>query len=180
MNLKRIIILLLVIIVVIVVGRFGVKKYLFPYSYKEYVDKYSQEYDVDPLLVLAIIKTESGFKSDAVSRKDAKGLMQIMDDTGAWIAEKLEVNYFLPNMLFQPELNIKFGTWYINHLSDEFDDIGTMVAAYNGGIGNVKKWLQDKQYSNDGETLWYIPFKETKKYVDKVKTNYSIYKYFYR
>ena len=65
-----------------------------PYKYNEYVDKYSEEYDLDPLLVLAVIKTESNFDKDAVSKKEAKGLMQIMDKTGEWAAKEIGMNYF--------------------------------------------------------------------------------------
>ena len=105
--------------------------------------------------------------------------MQIMDSTGEWIAEKLEVDNFNPNMLYEPEINIRFGCWYLNNLLMEFGDLSLALAAYNGGSGNVTKWLNDPEYSSDGENLTYIPFKETKKYVDKVSTRYNIYKFLY-
>ena len=179
MNLKRFIILLLAILIVFVGIKYGVKKYIFHYEYKEYVDKYSLEYNLDPLLVLSIMKTESGFDENAKSNKGAKGLMQIMDSTGNWISEEVGVYYFFPNMLYDPELNIRFGCWYVDNLRTEFADLDLILAAYNAGSGNVTKWLADEKYSEDGKTLSYIPFNETKKYVDRVKTNYSIYKYLY-
>lgn len=179
MDLKRFIILLLAILIVFVGIKYGVKKYIFPYEYKEYVDKYSLEYNLDPLLVLSIMKTESGFDENAKSNKGAKGLMQIMDSTGNWISEEVGVYYFFPNMLYDPELNIRFGCWYVDNLRTEFADLDLILAAYNAGSGNVTKWLADEKYSEDGKTLSYIPFNETKKYVDRVKTNYSIYKYLY-
>ena len=180
MNLKKILTVLIIVLIVIVGTRYGIKKYVYPYPHKEYVNEYSKEYGIDPLLVLAVIKTESRFNKDAESKKGAKGLMQIMDSTGEWIAEEVGLNYFLPYMLFDPETNIRFGCWYLNNLENQFNNLDLVLAAYNGGSGNVTKWLGDPQYSEDGITLKYIPFPETKKYVDKVRTNYSVYKYLYK
>lgn len=179
MKFKKIIMWLIVAIVILVCGNYCIKKYLYPYKYGEIVDKYSYEYNLDPYLVLAVIKTESNFNSNAESNKGAKGLMQIMDSTGEWIASKLEVDNFNTNMLYDPEVNIEFGCWYLNNLLKEFDDLSLALTAYNGGSGNVTKWLNDPKYSNDGQNLTYIPFKETKKYVDKVSTRYNIYKFLY-
>lgn len=180
MKFKRILTVLIILLVAYFAFMFGMKKYVYPYKYEEYINKYSDEYGLDPYLVLAVIKTESNFNKEAVSKKDAKGLMQIMDSTGEWIAKELGVNYFMSSMLFDPELNIKMGCWYLNNLEKEFDeDLDLVLAAYNGGSGNVNKWLNHEEYSEDGETLSYIPFPETKKYVDKVKANYNIYKYLY-
>lgn len=180
MKFKRIFIILIGVIIAYFSLMFVMKQYIFPYKYSEYVNTFSEEYNVDPLLVLSVIKAESNFDEKAVSIRDAKGLMQIMDNTGAWIAEEIGINYFLPSMLFDPELNIEMGCWYLANLEKEFTDLDLIIAAYNGGSGNVNKWLKDEKYSKDGEELNYIPFPETKKYVDKVKTNYSIYKYLYR
>lgn len=179
MKFRRILIILIALVIVYFSVTFLTKKYVFPYKYSEYIDSYSAEYDVDPLLVLSVIKTESDFNESALSNRGAKGLMQIMDKTGEWAAEEIGVNYFMPNMLFDPELNIRMGCWYLANLEMEFTDLDLVIAAYNGGSGNVNKWLKDPEYSKDGQKLDYIPFKETKKYVDKVNTNYSIYKYLY-
>ena len=84
---------------------------------------------MDPYLVLAVIKTESNFNENVESNKGAKGLMQIMDSTGEWIASKLEVDNFKDEMLFDPEINIKFGCWYINNLLIEFNDLSLALAA---------------------------------------------------
>lgn len=179
MKLKKIIIWLLVIIVILIGGKYSIKKYLYPYNYEEIVNKYSYEYNLDPFLVLSVIKTESNFNTDVESSKGAKGLMQIMDSTGEWIASKLELDDFNTNMLYEPEINVEFGCWYLNNLLEEFGDLSLALAAYNGGSGNVTKWLSDPEYSSDGENLTYIPFKETKKYVDKVNTRYNVYKFLY-
>lgn len=180
MKFKRIIISLIIIVSLALASVYGVKKYIFPYKYSDIVNEYSEKYEVDPLLVLAVIKAESNFNQNAVSNKGAKGLMQIMDNTGEWISETIGIEDFSPEKLLDPDLNVEFGCWYLNNLLSEFDDLSLAIAAYNGGSGNVTKWLGDPEYSIDGESLTYIPFKETKKYVDKVNLNYSIYKYLYR
>jgi soluble lytic murein transglycosylase len=180
MNYKKIFAVVLVVATIIFITIYGVKNIVFPYKYKEYIDKYSQEYDVDPLLVLSVIKGESNFNSKAESNKGAKGLMQIMDSTGQWISDEIGIKDFTPNMLFDEETNIRLGCWYLKNLEIEFGSLDLALAAYNAGSGNVTKWLKDERYSRTGDTLTYIPFAETKKYVDKVKTNYNIYKYFYR
>ena len=93
--------------------------------------------------------------------------------------KKIELDDFNTNMLYDPEINIEFGCWYLNNLLEEFGDLSLALAAYNGGSGNVTKWLSNPEYSSDGENLTYIPFKETKKYVDKVNTRYNVYKFLY-
>lgn len=180
MNYKKLLVIVLIAVTMFFITRYGVKNFIFPYKYKEYVDKYSYEYDVDPLLVLAVIKGESNFDSKAESVKGAKGLMQIMNSTGEWISEEVGMQEFSPDMLFEEEINIRLGCWYIKNLEREFGDLDLVLAAYNAGSGHVTKWLQDEKYSRNGEILTYIPFAETKKYVDKVKTNYNVYKHFYQ
>lgn len=179
MNYKKVLVVALVVVLVLVVGNYSIKRFLFPYKYEEYVNKYSEIYDVDPLLVLSVMKGESNFDPNAQSNKSAKGLMQIMDSTGEWIAEELGIKNFNTDMLYDAETSIMFGCWYLNNLEKEFGKLQLVLAAYNGGSGHVTQWLSDERYSKDGETLYYIPFKETKKYVDKVQTNYSIYKHYY-
>lgn len=179
MNLKKIIAFLLLVLVTFLGIQYGMKKYIYPYKYAEYVEKYSDEYNLDPLLVLSVIKAESKFKQDSTSSKGAKGLMQIMDSTGQWISTHVEINYFLPHMLYDPKTNIEMGCWYLNNLIEQFGDVDTALAAYNAGSGNVSEWLEDSEYSKDGETLYNIPFAETKKYVDRIKVNYKMYKYLY-
>ncbi|ASW42505.1 lytic transglycosylase domain-containing protein [Clostridium isatidis] len=179
MKFRRILTILILILVVYFSTTFIMKNYIFPYKYSTYIEKYSEEFNVDPYLVLAMIKAESNFNNKAESKKGAKGLMQIMDSTGEWAAKELGINYFLPSMLFDEDLNIRMGCWYLANLEEEFGDIDLVIAAYNGGSGNVNKWLNDEDFSSDGEKLDYIPFNETKKYVDKVKVYYNIYKYLY-
>lgn len=171
----------LVLIYIIVYGSLSIlKDVVFPYKYKTYVMKYSIEYNVDPFLILSVMKAESNFYEEAKSNKDALGLMQITRSTGAWIAEQQGIEEFNTDLLLDPEINIKFGTWYLNNLYEEFRDWTLVIAAYNAGRGRVAKWLEDPLHSEDGKELSYIPYKETDKYVKKVKVYYNIYKSFYK
>ena len=153
---------------------------IFPIGYKDYINKYSKEYDIDPFLVAAIIKVESNYNKDAASQKDARGLMQIGPQTGIWASEELGIEGYSPESLFEPEVNIRIGVWYINILKKEFNNnMNLVLAAYNAGSGNVNKWLSDKSYSSDGSKLDKIPFEETDEYLDKVKFNYQVYNKLY-
>lgn len=151
------------------------KSILFPDSYSEYIEKYASENGLDKYLVMAVIKTESDFIPDAHSGK-ATGLMQLTDDTGNWVAERMNIKKI---NLKDPELNVKLGCYYLKYLIMHYDSIDTALAAYNGGMGNVDKWLKNKKYSSDGVNLKSIPFKETSDYVKKVKKNYEKYKEMY-
>ncbi|WP_315117668.1 lytic transglycosylase domain-containing protein [uncultured Clostridium sp.] len=178
-KLIKTIIFILIIIVAIKQVPNAMKK-LYPLKYSDIVYKYSKEYDIDPYIVFSVIKAESNFKPKAVSHKSAYGLMQVTPSTGEWIAEQMEMENFTLDKLFEPEYNISMGCWYIDNLRKEFgDNMDVVLAAYNAGRGNVQKWLQDSEHSKDSKNLHYIPFKETDKYVKKVKVNYKIYKFLY-
>lgn len=179
MKLKKFIILLVIVIAAYFGGRVIVKDYLFPFKHKEIITEYSERYNIDPYMVLAVIKAESKFNPGAESHKGAVGLMQITGDTAQWIAEQMGLNDYSQEKLYEEEYNIKMGCWYLNNLREEFGNMDTVIAAYNAGRGRVNQWLNDSQYSKDGKTLEYIPFKETKKYVDRVNTYYKIYKAIY-
>ena len=147
-------------------------EWYFPYNYNLFVEKYSKEYDVDKALLFAVIKAESNFNKNAESSKGAKGLMQIMDDTAEWCANKAGIDEY---DLFDPEDNIKIGAFYLSYLLEKCGNEKNAVAAYNAGHGNVDKWLSDENFSKVGEILHDIPFAETRKYVNKV----MLYKKFY-
>ncbi len=157
-----------------------VLKQLYPVAYSEYVEEYSKQYGVDKYLVYSIIKAESGFDSSAVSPRDAKGLMQILDSTGEWAASKIKIENFDADMLMEPETNIRIGCWYISSLLKQYDKSEVLaLSAYNAGSGNVAKWLKDPDLSSDGVTLKRIPFEETNNYVAKVEKFYKMYKKLY-
>jgi len=154
---------------------------MYPIKYWDYAYEYSKQYDLDPYLVLSVMKVESNFKPDAVSPKNARGLMQITEKTGKWAAEKLKLKDYNVDRLFDPKQNISIGCWYLGALFKQYNgNVDLMLAAYNGGSGNVSAWLQDKNYSSTGKTLEKIPFKETENYVKRVNNCYSIYERLYK
>lgn len=156
-------------------------KMLYPLYFKETIMKYSAEYNLPPPLVAAVIKTESKFDVFAESNKSARGLMQITPATGRWIAEKLQMKSYHDDMLFDPEVNIRFGCWYIRYLYKTYDSNMTLAfAAYNGGRGNVDKWLENQRISREGTNLEEIPFNETKNFVIRVNNNYKVYSKLYK
>lgn len=153
---------------------------LYPLGYRDYINRYSEEYSIDPFLVAAIINVESNYNKEAISPKNARGLMQIGSQTGMWAGRELGIDSYSEDMLFDPEINIRIGAWYLHKLRGEFEgNLDLILAAYNGGSGNVQKWLSDEKYSKDGKTLDKIPFKETEQYLKKVKNNYKIYRGIY-
>lgn len=177
----KLIILVSIVIAIVVGSRYVIKENFFPYKYQEYVDRYGSKYNLDPLFVLAVIKTESKFDDDAMSHKNAVGLMQITVDTGEWAAKEMGFSTFSKEDLYDEEYNIRMGCWYLRRLNDTFDgDLDLTIAAYNAGPTNVQTWLQNEKYSSDGKSIDYIPFGETKKYVDKVNVYYHVYEYLYR
>ncbi len=179
MNNKKTIFSIAIILVLLLLGLVEsktIQKLVYPKKYEVYVQKYSKEFDLDENLVYSVIKAESKFKEDAISHKGAKGLMQISDITRDWAIEELK----LGNIdIFDPETNIKIGCWYLDRLYKEFGNLNLVIAAYNGGSGNVTKWLNNSQHSRDGENLDNIPFEETSNYLRKVLTNYKNYNKIY-
>ncbi len=156
-----------------------IKKTQYPIKYEHFVEKYSEEYKLDKYLVFAVIRTESRFDKYAVSRADAKGLMQLTDETGEECAKKLGISKYTSDALFDPEINIQLGCYYLRRLLDNYDNVDTALAAYNGGPGNVDLWLKDKNYSDGFGNLTNIPFEETKKYVLRVRDAWGMYKNIY-
>lgn len=142
-----------------------VEKLVYPTTYQESVTAYAKKHNIPESLIFAIIHTESHFDSEAISKANAKGLMQLTDSTCEWARTLLGEK---DGDVFDPETNIRYGTKILSVLGGEFSELETVLAAYNAGIGNVRKWLDDPRYSNDGITLHTIPFKETREYVVRV------------
>lgn len=151
------------------------KETQYPMKYQKAVEKYCKQYDVDKYLVYSVMKQESNFKKDAVSRAGARGLMQITEDTFNWLSVKMKVDKYEYDDLFDPEVNIMYGVFFISYLQDRFEDDKTVTAAYNAGINVTRRWLKDERYSDDGISLKYIPYKETSNYVEIVNKNHEKY-----
>ncbi len=149
-----------------------------PLAYEDLVDKYSSEYSVDKALIYAVMKTESGFDADAVSVDNAMGLMQITGETFEWLQTKTKEK-LSEDELFKPEINIKYGAYFLKLLANDFSERDSMLAAYNAGITRVKGWLRDSQYSDDGKSLKNIPISETNYYVIKVNNAIELYERIY-
>ena len=145
-----------------------------PRTYSEYVEKYSALYGVPQAVIYATIRTESEFVSNAVSSAGAVGLMQIMPDTFRWLCEKTG-EALEDGMLYDPETNIRYGTYYLSYLYSEFGLWETVYAAYNCGPGRVKEWQSIEEYADTNGVLINIPFEETSEYVKKVSKAVGIY-----
>ncbi len=151
-----------------------------PREYREYVEKYAGQYQLEESMIYAVIFCESHFEADAVSSAGAIGLMQVTEETGWWAAAQIGLNADSID-LKDPETNIRVGCWYLSWLDQKFDGVWeTTLAAYNAGHGNVAKWLADEDKSKDGLTLDEIPYGETKSYVKRVELVERIYRTVYR
>jgi len=170
-----------ILMIIIINSTTWLVKVVYPIYHKDIIFRYAGEYNVDPYLIASIIRVESKFYHKAQSSKGARGLMQISSITGEWAAQELEIQDYTSQKLFDPEINIRIGCWYVSILEKEFGhNFKTVIAAYNGGSGNVNRWLQDPQYSGDGKRLNHIPFEETREYVEKVLRDYRVYMRVYR
>lgn len=146
---------------------------LFPLPYIESVIKSSQERQLNPCLVMGLIRQESRFERKIRSSAGALGLMQVMPATGKWVADKIQIkDYNLTN----PSDNISLGTWYLAHTHDEYNNNTLLaVASYNAGPGNVASWISKYGFSDADGFIEKIPFAETKGYVESVLENYWNY-----
>jgi soluble lytic murein transglycosylase len=132
----------------------------YPLRYEELVVGHAENYGLEPQLVAAVIYQESKFDADAVSSSGAVGLMQLLPSTGQGIADRTGGKSWTPADLRDPELNIRYGSWYLRHLLDKYGEERLALAAYNAGQANVDRWRAE-----GGE----IRFAETRAYVDRVQ-----------
>lgn len=144
----------------------------YPLKYTDEINGAATEFGISRSLILAVIKTESGFDEKSESSKGAKGLMQITNSTAEYIAEMLgEENYDI----LDAKTNIRFGTYYLKYLFYKFKTLNEVLCAYNAGESTVSEWLNDKKYSRDGKTLKKVPYAETSRYVKKVRDSMTVY-----
>ena len=154
------------------------ERHTHPKTYEETVVRYAAEYNVPSSVVFAVIKCESNFDPAAVSSAGAIGLMQLMPDTYEWLCEKTG-DICITAMLYDPTTNIKYGTYLLSFLYTRYGNWDTAYAAYNAGLGNVDKWLEDPTYADGNGGLKEIPFKETRKYVERVQNERELYEKLY-
>lgn len=173
----------LILIVFLIVFKDKIQRIFYPKLYEEFVSMYSDEYGVDENLVFAVIKAESNFQEDAVSHKDALGLMQIMKETAEDVAKKYNIEIDFNNSekeILNVQNNIKIGTKYLAVLLEKYKNKEVAVAAYNAGIGTVDNWIEKGIIKSDGSDIENIPYKETNNYVRKILRNYKIYQDLYK
>jgi len=146
-------------------------------TWQELIEKYAEQYNLNPAFVTAVIRNESSFRTNAESSVGARGLMQMMPDTAEWIAGKLHESFDF-DRLYDAETSIRYGCWYLNYLSELFRGDPVLVcAAYHAGQGEVWGWLGDPAISPDGVTvpIERIPISNTKTYAGRVTQAYGIY-----
>ena len=157
------------------------RKYLYPCDYQDTINFYADRYEVDRNLVASVILAESKFRQDATSVHGARGLMQIMPETGSWIATQIEDDSFSVDKLYNVNMNIKYGTWYLSELQTEFEGNEVLaLAAYNAGRGNVYEWMEKYHWNINFKDYTKIPFPETREYVKRVLENKKHYNKLYK
>lgn len=184
-NKKLIVTIIIIVFVIIFVFAYREKilKMIYPKTYKEAVNIYEEKYDVEENLIFALIKSESNFNPEAVSKSNALGLMQLMEETAKDVADKNDIELNKENVkqeLFDIYKNIEIGTCYLSKLLDRYEDRGIALAAYNAGIGTVDNWIELGIINKDGTDIENIPYKETNNYVRKILRDYKIYEDLYK
>ena len=139
----------------------------YPMRYEQIVRGHARNYRLDPALLAAVIYQESKFRADAKSDSGAIGLMQLKPETARGIAIRTGGNRFQTSDLYNPEINVRYGSWYLRHLLDKYDDEKTALAAYNAGQQNVDTWRAQGRG---------IQFSETRAYVDRVEHLKHVYR----
>jgi soluble lytic murein transglycosylase len=138
----------------------------YPLRYEQIVVGHAENYRLEPQLVAAVIYQESKFDADAESSSGAVGLMQLLPSTGQGIADRTGGSRFRVADLYEPELNVRYGSWYLRHLLDKYGDEALALAAYNAGQRNVDEWREHGVG---------IQFAETREYVERVDELRQIY-----
>jgi soluble lytic murein transglycosylase len=139
----------------------------YPLEYEQIVRGHAHNYSLDAALLAAVIYQESKFHADAKSSSGAIGLMQLLPDTAKGIALHTGGSAFRVDDLYNPEINVRYGAWYLRHLLRKYGDEQTALAAYNAGQDNVDRWRRDGRG---------IQFSETRAYVDRVEELKKIYR----
>ena len=176
------VIIVLIIAILFVIFKDKLLKILYPKTYSEIISVYAEEYDIEENLIYAVIKAESNFDSQAVSNRDAIGLMQIVEETAIDVANRNQIDIDTENIteeLLDINNNINIGTKYLSTLLTQYGNIEVALAAYNAGIGTVNNWIDKQIIQADGSDIENIPYKETNNYVRKILRDYGVYNELY-
>ena len=153
-------------------------KELFPLPYEAALRREAAKSDFDPMFAAGLIRQESTFQPDAVSHKNAIGLMQLLPKTGRLLAKQIRIRY-VKNKLFDPDYNIELGMVYIANLVQQFGSLEAAAAAYNAGEDRIAAWKAERNYEEIPELVESIPFTETREYVQIVLRNAQLYRMIY-
>ena len=159
----------------------SVARLLYPVDHLDSVLRWSHEYGLDPLFVFAVMREESWFDARALSWVGARGLLQIMPSTGHDLARQVGIRNFDRADLFDPDVNIRLGSFYLRSLLDELDkEPALALSAYNAGKGNALRWKKglDGEFDVDRYVAG-ITYRETYNYVQKVTRSWAIYRHLY-
>jgi soluble lytic murein transglycosylase len=168
------------VVVVAPVFHQAVKEVVLPLRHEDIIRQQSHEKRLDPALVAAVIYTESRFR-DQTSRAGAKGLMQLTPDTAKFVERLSGGSTFELSDLSTPQVNIAYGTYYLRYLLDRYGDNEALaLAAYNGGEGNVDRWVDAARQKGEALSIDAIPFGETRAYVRAVQSAARQYRSSYR
>ncbi len=152
---------------------------LFPKPFWGDLKRYSSSNALDPYLVASLIRQESAFNPNAVSRANAVGLMQLLPKVGKSVAKQEKLKKFNPQQLFTPAINMQLGTRYFRIMVDKFDSFEYALAAYNAGSDRVQDWMGQGKYRDPQEFVESIPFTETREYVQNIMRNANVYRQLY-
>ena len=139
----------------------------YPLEYEHIIRTHAANHDLDPALLAAVVYVESRFDPAAESEAGAVGLMQLLPETAKGIALRTGGDRFVVSDLRNPEINVRYGSWYLDHLLDRYGDLQTALAAYHAGQGNVDEWRSQGVG---------IAFPETRAYVDDVEELRRVYR----
>src|SRR4051794_23336584 len=159
----------------------AVREIALPLRHEDIIRQQARDKDLDPALIAAVIYTESRFRDGQTSRAGAEGLMQITPATARMIARKSGGVAFTVEDLGTPQVNIAYGAWYLRYLLTRYAGNETFaLAPYNGGEGNVDRWIDAAEQRNEALTIAAIPFSETRAYVQQVEQAEAQYRRSYR
>lgn len=155
-------------------------KLAFPLPYREPLERFAKQEQLDPFLVAALVRQESEFDTKVISRAKAYGLTQVLPSTGRELSRKVGMKGFTSKMLFEPAINLQLGTHYIRTLLDQLQTYPeATLAAYNAGKSRSVAWLSWHEYREAAEFVESIPFTETRDYVQIVIRNADVYRRLY-
>ncbi|MFC5531306.1 lytic transglycosylase domain-containing protein [Cohnella yongneupensis] len=173
--------ILIIVLALLFVQSEWIGRWIYPISFKEEIRLSAAKYDLDPLLIAAIIRVESNYKPSAVSPKGAVGIMQIMPDTAEWILKQDDFGQLSVKQAGnEVHAGITLGAWYVKELHRQFEgSLPLTLAAYNAGPGKVRQWLDEGRWDGTEDQLSDIPYGETRHYVQRVLYYYKKYQNLY-